>query len=64
MFDSSARCGRLSSLDPQQWTGDTRTVTEQPLPDRAESDADVSWGEEPQDNEERLEAERPPHYDQ
>lgn len=38
-------------------------MSEQPLPERGEGDTDESWGDEPQDNEERLESERPPHYD-
>ena len=41
----------------------THGVTEEPLPSRGERDSDESWGEEPQDNEERLESERPPHHD-
>lgn len=38
-------------------------MTEPPTPDRGEGDSDESWGDEPQDNEGRLEDERPPHYD-
>ena len=39
-------------------------MTEPPLPDRGDNDTDESWGEPPEDDdEERLESERPPHYD-
>lgn len=33
------------------------------MPDRGEGDTDESWGDEPQDDEDRLASERPPHYD-
>ena len=39
-------------------------MTEPNLPDRADEDTDMAWGDKPQDdNDERLEDERPPHYD-
>lgn len=39
-------------------------MTESPLPDRPDNDTDVAWGDEPDErDEERLESERPPHYD-
>jgi hypothetical protein len=39
-------------------------VTESPLPDRPDNDTDRVWGDESEeDDEERLESERPPHYD-
>jgi len=40
-------------------------MTEQPLPDKGDKDDDSAWGEsETADDEvERLERERPPHYD-
>lgn len=44
---------------------DTERMTEQPLPDKGDKDDDSAWGEsETADDEvERLERERPPHYD-
>lgn len=34
------------------------------MPDRPDSDTDQAWGDEPEENdEERLESQRPPHYD-
>jgi hypothetical protein len=39
-------------------------MTEPTIPNRADEDTDQGWGDEPTDeNDERLEAERPPHYD-
>jgi len=39
-------------------------VTEPTIPDRADEDTDQAWGDEPTDeNDERLEQDRPPHYD-
>jgi len=45
-------------------SGDTGEVSEQPLPERGDAESDQAWGDEPDDNEEQLEADRPPHYDQ
>ena len=33
------------------------------LPDRTRDDTDEGWGELPQDNDERLLANRPPHWE-
>jgi hypothetical protein len=38
-------------------------VTERTLPDRGDGDSDEAWGDEPRADEDRLETERPPHYD-
>jgi len=44
---------------------DTGEVSERPLPERGESESDQAWGDQPEDNnDDRLEDERPPHYDQ
>lgn len=32
------------------------------IPDRSDDDADVGWGERSDENEERLQRERPPHW--
>ena len=39
-------------------------VTEPTLPNRATEDTDDAWGEQPEDNDDRLEDDRPPHYDE
>ncbi|BCJ26205.1 hypothetical protein AB0I55_09160 [Actinocatenispora sera] len=33
------------------------------LPDQTTDDTDAGWGERPQSNDDRLLAERPPHWD-
>jgi len=33
------------------------------LPDQTSDDTDAGWGERPADNDDRLLAERPPHWD-
>ena len=38
-------------------------MIEDPDPDRAAEDTDEAWGDEPADNDDRLESERPPHHD-
>jgi len=38
-------------------------VTEPPIPDWSEKESDEAWGDEPHDDDARLESERPPHYD-
>ena len=68
MFDVKRQHKSLSAAadktgDPLSVDGHTHGVTEQPLPSRGEGDSDESWGDEPQDNEERLDSERPPHHD-
>jgi quercetin dioxygenase-like cupin family protein len=49
--------------------GDTHRMSEPPLPDRGDSDTDEAWGDRPSgrdagsEDDDRLKAERPPHYD-
>jgi hypothetical protein len=38
-------------------------VLEPDPPDKALEDTDEAWGDEPDPNDDRLEQERPPHYD-
>jgi hypothetical protein len=38
-------------------------VTTPDIPERAVEDTDEAWGDEPEENDERLEQERPPHHD-
>jgi len=37
--------------------------TEPVLPDQTRDDTDRDWGEQSEDNDERLKRERPPHWD-
>lgn len=60
--------GTTSDGDGRNDGADTERVTEQPLPDKGDKDDDSAWGDPPtsdtaDDDEERLERERPPHYD-
>ena len=45
-------------------SGDEQWVDDDPvLPETTRDDTDAGWGERPPDNDERLLAERPPHWE-
>ncbi len=49
---------RLVNLDDEAWVDDDPV-----LPPSTRDDTDVGWGERARDNDDRLLAERPPHWD-
>jgi hypothetical protein len=52
------------SRDPEPVLPDQPVLPGQPvLPDQSSEDTDAAWGEYPRTDDDRLQADRPPHWD-
>jgi len=62
----AALCGQLICGQPIYPAAVSISGDEQPvIPDRASEDSDAAWGERPPpDDDERLNADRPPHHEE